>query len=381
MRDVVIVEGARTPFGRAVKGTLRQVRPEDMGAHAVRHALERAGVAPADVEDLAFGCAMPEGSQGLNVARVIGFLSGLPETTPAYTVNRFCASGLQTIADIAARVAGGDLDIGVAGGVESMSAVPMGGYHPQLHPKLAIDMPEAYIAMGTTAENVARRFEISRAAQDEFAASSQAKAVAARDAGRLAEEIAPFSIEIGGKVVGLEHDELIRSGTTAEGLAKLRAAFDPEGTVTAGNASPLTDGAAAVVVMSKEAAGDREILGYFRRFVVVGVAPDIMGIGPIPAIRKLLGKTDLSVDDIDLFEVNEAFAAQSVYCQRELGLPDEKLNVNGGAIALGHPLGVSGTRLALTALKELQRRGGKRAVVSMCIGGGMGAAALLEAAH
>jgi len=380
MREVVIVDGARTPFGRAHKGSLRQTRIEDLGAAAIKEALKRADVEGEKVEDLALGCAMPEGSQGLNVARQVGFLAGLPHTTPAYTVNRFCASGLQTIAGLAARIAVGEIDAAIAGGVESMTAVPMGGFHPQLHPTLAIEYPQAYVSMGTTAENVAQRFEVSREAQDAFAVSSQAKATAARDAGRLAEEIVPIDTEVDGEPVRLEHDELIRSGTTAEGLASLRPVFNPKGSVTAGNASPLTDGAAAVVLMARDAAGDREVLGTFRAFATVGVDPEIMGIGPVPAIRKLLEKAGLSVDDIDLFEVNEAFASQSVYCQKELGIPDEKLNVNGGAIALGHPLGVTGTRLALTVLYELRRRGGKRAVVSMCIGGGMGAAALLERA-
>ncbi len=380
MQEVVIVEGARTPFGRAHKGSFRQTRAEDLGAAAVRAALERSQVEAASVQDLALGCAMPEGQQGLNVARVVGFLAGLPDTVPAYTVNRFCASGLQTIAGVAARIATGEIDVAVAGGVESMTAVPMAGFHPQLHPKLALEFPQVYIGMGVTAENVARRFEVARAAQDEFAARSHARATAARERGIFQREIVPVTTDLDGQTLRVEHDELIRSETTADGLSKLKPAFDPKGCVTAGNASPLTDGAAAVVVMSRKAAGDRKVLGRFVRFAVVGVAPDIMGIGPVPAIRKLLADTRLSVSDIDLFEINEAFASQSVYCQRELGIPDEKLNVNGGAIALGHPLGVSGTRLVLTALHELARRGGKRAVVSMCIGGGMGAAALIEAA-
>ncbi|MCB9548155.1 MAG: thiolase family protein [Myxococcales bacterium] len=379
MREVVIVEGARTPFGRALKGNLRQTRPEDLGALALKEALKRAGLDADAVEDVALGCAMPEGQQGLNVARVVGFLAGLPNHVPAYTVNRFCASGLQTIAGVAARIVTGELDAAIAGGVESMTAVPMGGFHPQLHPTLGVEFPAAYIGMGTTAENVAARFDVTRQAQDAFALKSHQKATIAREKGLLAQEIIPVDTQVDGRSVRVEHDELIRPDTTLEGLASLRPAFKPVGgTVTAGNASPLTDGAAAVVLMSRAAAGKREILGTFKRFATVGVDPDIMGIGPVPAIRKLLDKAGLSVADIDLFEINEAFAAQSVYCQRELGIPDEKLNVNGGAIALGHPLGVSGTRLALTALYELRRRGGGRAVVSMCIGGGMGAAALIE---
>ena len=380
MREVVIVEGARTPFGRAHKGNLRQTRPEDLGAIAVKAALDRSGVPAADIEDFAVGCAMPEGSQGLNIARNIGFLAGLPDTVPAYTVNRFCASGLQTIAGIAARIAVGELDVAMAGGVESMTSVPMGGFHPQLHPELAREFPAAYIGMGTTAELVAAKFEVNREQQDAFAVRSQAKASAARDSGVLAEEIVAVTTSVDGVAVTVKHDELIRTGTTMEGLAKLRPVFKPKGgSVTAGNASPLTDGAAMVVLMDKETAGDREVLGTFKAFATVGVPPDIMGIGPVPAIRKLLEKAGLTVADIDLFEINEAFASQSVYCQRELGIPDEKLNVNGGAIALGHPLGVTGTRLALTALYELRRRGGGKAVVSMCVGGGMGCAALLEA--
>jgi acetyl-CoA acyltransferase len=378
MRDVAIVEGARTAFGRAIKGSLRQTRPEDLGAAAVKAALAQSGFEPDSIEDLAMGCAMPEGSQGLNIARIVGFLSGLSHSVPAYTVNRFCASGLQTVASISARIGVGELDRAIAGGVESMSAVPMSGFHPQLHPRLAVEYPEAYIGMGNTAENVANRFDVSRDAQDAFAASSQAKALAARDAGRLAEEIVAVETDVDGQTITLLHDELIRAGTTVEGLGKLRAAFSAKGSVTAGNSSPLTDGAAALALCSGDQLNGRKPLGYFRRFATVGVEPEIMGIGPVPAIQKLLSKSGLSIGDIDVFEVNEAFASQAVYCQRELGIPEDKLNVNGGAIAIGHPLGVTGTRLVLTALKELTRRDGRYAVVSMCIGGGMGAAALLE---
>jgi acetyl-CoA acyltransferase len=350
-REVVIIEGARTPFGRAQKGNLRQTRPEDLAALAVKEALRRAGLTAEQVEDLALGCAMPEGQQGLNVARNVGFLAGLPDTVPAYTVNRFCASGLQSIADVAARIATGQLESGVGGGLESMTAVPMGGFHPQLHPGLAMDFPQAYIGMGTTAENVAARFGVSREDQDAFAYNSHRKASIAREKGLLAQEIIPVDTFVDGKAVRVEHDELIRPDTTLEGLKGLKPAFKPVGgTVTAGNSSPLTDGAAAVVLGTRDTAGKGAVLGVFKRFVTVGVDPAIMGIGPVPAIRKLLSQSGLTIADIDLFEINEAFAAQSVYCQRELGIPDEKLNVNGGAIALGHPLGVSGSRLVLTAL-------------------------------
>ena len=385
-REVVIVSYARTAFGRAPKGSLRNTRPDTMGAHVIKAALERApGVKPEEIEDVIFGCAMPEASQGMNVARVATLMAGLPDTVPAVTVNRFCSSGLQTIAQAAERIMVGAIDIAIAGGTETMSLVPMGGFNPSANPDAMIENPEIYTPMGTTAENVAKKFEVSREDQDAFALSSHKKAIAAWESGFLAGEVVPIEAEVvdgpgSAKTITVDKDENPRATTSAEVLGKLRPVFNPKGTVTAGNASPLTDGAAAVVLMTKEEADKRglKILGYYRGFQVAGVPPEIMGIGPVPAIRKLLAKHDLSVEDIDLFEINEAFAAQAVYCQRELGVPDEKLNIHGGAIAIGHPLGVSGTRMAGTLLRSLEKTGGRYGVVSMCIGGGMGAAGLFE---
>ncbi|MBI3071676.1 MAG: thiolase family protein [Deltaproteobacteria bacterium] len=378
MRDVVIVAGARTPFGRGVKGVFKDVRPESLGAAAVKGALAKVPtLKAADVDDVVLGCAMPEAEQGLNVARQVAVLAGLPVEVPAMTLNRFCSSGLQTIADVANRIAVGQIDCAIAGGVESMSAVPMGGNKVSLHPELAESFPEIYAPMGLTAENIARRFDVSRGAQDEFAAESHAKTIAARKAGRFRDEI--VRVEFKG-VPAVADDECPREDTSLEKLAALKPAFDPTGTVTAGNSSPITDGAAVVVLMSCEMAEKRGLkpLGAVRGYAVVGVAPDIMGIGPVPAVRKLLQRTNLTLDKIDLVEMNEAFAAQSVYCARELGIDKARLNVNGGAIAIGHPLGASGARLVIALLNELARRGATRGVATMCIGGGMGAAALLD---
>ena len=388
MKDVAILSGVRTPFGRANKGGLKDTRPDVMGAHVIKEALSRAkGIKPADVEDVVMGCAMPEAEQGMNVARIASLEAGLPVEVPAATVNRFCASGLQSIADVASRIQTGSITTGVAGGLETMSMIPMGGNKVSLNKSLVESHPEVFTPMGTTAENVARKFNVSRADQDAFALRSHQRAVAAMEKGVFKDEIAPIATRVfdaSGKAqpITVEKDEYPRPDSTAESLAKLKPAFDQTGTVTAGNSSPLTDGAAAVVLTSGEHAKEigAQPLGWFRAFAVAGVPPEIMGIGPVPAIRKLLEKTGKKIEDIDLFEINEAFAAQSLYCARELKIDESKLNVNGGAIALGHPLGVSGTRLVITALNELKRRGGKYAVVSMCIGGGMGAAALLERA-
>jgi acetyl-CoA acyltransferase len=386
MRDVAILSAVRTPIGRAPKGSLRNTRPDDLGGLVVKEALRRAGVEGAAMEDLVMGCAQPESEQGLNVARVIGHLAGLPDETPAMTINRFCSSGLQAASIVADRIAVGAIDAGVAGGVESMSMIPMGGSKISLNPTLVEGFPDAYIPMGNTAENVARKFEISRADQDAFALRSHQRAVAAWAEGRFTAEVMPVETRVfedgAWRKLLVDRDDGPRADTSLEKLASLRPAFDPTGTVTAGNASPLNDGAAALVLMAADKAHElgKKPRGYFRAFAVAGVPPAIMGIGPVPAIRKLLAHAGLAVGDIDIFELNEAFASQAVYCMRELGLPEERVNVNGGAIALGHPLGATGARQIATALHELERRKGRYAVISMCVGGGMGAAGLIERA-
>jgi acetyl-CoA acyltransferase len=373
MREAVIVSAVRTPVGRAVKGTYKNVRPEDLGAAVIKGAMERVpGLSGEEVEDVIFGCAMPEGQQGLNVARTISLLAGLPKSVPAQTVNRFCSSGLQTIASAAERIMAGWADVIVAGGVESMSSVPMGGHTPRPHPWTVTNDPGLFTGMGNTAEIVATRYNISREKQDAMAARSHARALSAIEEGRFKDEIVPFG--------DLEVDEGPRPGSTVEKLGKLRPVFSTKGSVTAGNSSQMSDGAAATVVMSREKAESlgAEILGVLRDFVVVGVEPDEMGIGPACAVPKLLERQGLSIDDIDLMELNEAFASQGVYCIEQLGIDPEKVNVNGGAIALGHPLGCTGAKLTATLLHELKRRGGRYGVVTMCIGGGMGAAGLFE---
>jgi acetyl-CoA acyltransferase len=385
---VVIASTARTPFTRAIKGELKDTRPDTMAAHVIKAAMERVpGLKGTDVEDIVLGCAMPEGEQGMNVARIAGLLSGLPDTVSAMTVNRFCASGLQAIAQVAQAIKAGQYSVGIAGGTETMSMVPMGGNKVSANPELMDKYPEVYTTMGATAEKVAAKWGVTRADQDAFAVESQRRAAAAREQGKFKDEIAPIAITVfddagKAKQMTLDNDTILRPETTLEGMQKLKPAFDAKGTVTAGNASPLTDGAAAAVLMSESKAKAMGVkpLGYFVDFAVAGVPPDIMGIGPVPAVRKLLERNKLSVKDIDVFEVNEAFAAQSLYCLRELGIPMEKANPNGGAIALGHPLGVSGARMAGTLLRELKRRGGRYGVVTMCIGGGMGAAGLFEVA-
>jgi len=385
MRDVVILSGVRTPFGRGVKGTLKDTRPDDLAIAVVKEALSRSKVEPGEVEDLVLGCAFPEAEQGMNVARLVSVGAGLPVETPAMTINRFCSSGVQSIAIVADRIAVGQIDVGIAGGVESMSMIPMTGAKVSLNPRLVEDQPALYTPMGVTAENVARRFNVSRAVQDEFAYKSHQKAAAAQKAGYFGDEILPIDANVfdeTGKhrTVRLDRDELVRADTDLAKLSALKPAFDPTGSVTPGNSSPLTDGAAAMVLTTAEHAKHKgaQALGYFRSFAVAGVPPDIMGIGPVPAIRKLLQKAGLSISDIDVFEINEAFASQAVYCAQELGVPTDRLNINGGGIAIGHPLGATGARLTLTALRELQRRKGRYGVISMCIGGGMGAAALVE---
>jgi acetyl-CoA acyltransferase len=386
IENVVIVDAVRSAVGRSAKGTLAQTRSDELAAQVVAALLARnPKVSPADVEDLVVGCAMPEGEQGLNFARPIALLAGLPVETSAMTVNRFCSSGLEAVAIGAGAIATGANEIVVAGGAESMTMVPMTGFKLSASPEAMRRCPDVYMPMGITAENVAKRFSVTRADQDGFALGSQRKAAAAQKAGAFAAEIVAVKAtryQDGKRAdVDFRRDEMIRADTTLEGLAALKPAFAKDGTVTAGNASPLSDGAAAALLVSKkraEALGLKP-LGFFRAYATVGVDPAIMGIGPIPAVRKLLQKTSLSLRDIDLIEVNEAFASQAVYVQRTLEIPDDKLNVNGGAIALGHPLGCTGAKLVATALHELRRRSGRYAIVTMCIGGGMGAAGLLEA--
>jgi acetyl-CoA acyltransferase len=386
MREVAILSAVRTAIGRAPRGVFKNTRPDDLAAAVAREALRRAEVEPTAVEDLVLGSANPEAEQGLNVARQVGFLAGLPDTVPAMTINRFCSSGLQAAAIVADRIAGGGIDAGLAGGLESMSMIPMGGNKVALNPSVVEQFPNAYIPMGNTAENVARQFGISRGEQDAFALASHQKAVAAQARGAFKDEILPVKTRVfDGEIwrdVTVDKDEGPRADTSLEKLAALKPVFDPTGTVTAGNSSPTNDGAAAVVLMGADTAkaAGKKPRAYFRAFTVAGVPPEIMGIGPVPAVRKLLAKTGLKIDEIDLFEINEAFASQAVYCLRELGLPVERVNVNGGAIALGHPLGATGARQIATALHELERRKGRYAVISMCVGGGMGAAGLIERA-
>jgi acetyl-CoA acyltransferase len=387
MNDIVILDAVRSAVGRAHKGSLAQKRPDELAGEVIRELLARQqrAIKPEMIEDIVLGCAMPEGEQGLNIARVVGLLAGCPQETSAMTINRFCSSGLQAIALAAGAIATGANDLVVAGGVESMTMVPMTGNKLSASPEAMERAASVYTPMGLTAENVAKRFNVSREDQDKFALASQKKATLAREAKKFDDEIVTVkAIRYDGNekvLFDFESDELIRPDTTAEGLAALKPAFTAVGSVTAGNSSPLSDGAAACIVASRAKAESLGVkpLGIFRAFATAGVDPSIMGIGPVPAVKKLLAKTKLSIKDIDVIEMNEAFAAQSVYCQRELGIPDEKLNVNGGAIALGHPLGCTGAKLTATALYELRRRGGKYAIVTMCIGGGMGAAGLFSA--
>lgn len=386
MTEIVIAEAVRSAVGRAHKGSLAARRPDELAGEVIRGLMERVPqVKPEMIDDLIVGCAFPEGEQGMNVARLVGLLGGLPVETSALTINRFCSSGLQSIALAAGSIQAGYHDIIVAGGMESMSMVPMTGLKPSASPELMESFPEAYTPMGITAENVAKRFEISREEQDAFAAWSQEKAAKAIASGVFNDEIVPVHGVRFGKLgerelVEFKVDELPRPGTTAEALAKLRPSFAVDGSVTAGNASPLSDGVAFSLVMSRAKADELGVkpLGVIKGFATAGVDPAIMGIGPVPAVRKLLDRHGLKISDIDVIELNEAFASQSVYCKRELGISDEQLNVHGGAIALGHPLGCTGAKLTATALYELKRRGGGKAIVTMCIGGGMGAAGLFE---
>ena len=378
IREAVIVASRRSAVGKAPRGALRNTRPDDMGAEVLRATIESVpGLEPGMIEDIAIGCAMPEAEQGLNVGRVIGIGAGCPDQTAALTVNRFCSSGLQTIAMVSERIMLGALDVAVGGGIESMSMVPMSGNKPRVSPKMVAERPEVYVSMGVTAENVARKFEISREQQDAFALESHKRALAAIQEGRFEDEIVPVTTTEGAT---FDTDEGPRADTSAAALAKLRPVFHAKGSVTAGNSSQTSDGVAMSIVMSAQRAKELGItpLARFVGFAVAGVPPEIMGIGPVEAIPRVLKQCGLKQDDIDLFELNEAFASQSLAVIRKLGLDPAKVNVNGGAIALGHPLGCTGAKLTATLLSELRRRKGRYGMVTMCIGGGMGAAGIFE---
>jgi acetyl-CoA acyltransferase len=391
MNEAVIVSAVRTPAGKAPSGAFRGTRPDDLAAIAITEALRRTpGLEPSDVDDVILGCAMPEGEQGMNVARIASLRAGIPVSASAVTVNRFCSSGLQAIAYAAERIISGGASAIVAGGTESMSLVPMGGNKIAPNPTLVDTYPDVYLTTGLVAENHARLSGISREEQDAFALRSHQRAIAAIDAGRFGDEIIPVTAKLvdanGGSgpprtaetIVSI--DEGPRRDTSAEALARLRPAFHVKGTVTAGNSSQTSDGAAAVIVTSSAFAREHGLtpLGRFVTFATAGVEPELFGIGPVPAIRKALKLSGLTLDQIDLVELNEAFAAQVLACLKEVPIDPEKLNVNGGAIALGHPLGCTGAKLTTTLLYEMKRRGSKYGLVTMCVGGGMGAAGIFE---
>jgi acetyl-CoA acyltransferase len=384
-RDPVVVAAVRTPVTKARKGGLKDTRPDDLMIVAMKGLLAKVpDFDPAHIEDVVIGTAFPEAEQGMNLAKIVAMGAGLPDTVPGLTINRFCSSGLQSLAQAAAAIQAGWIDCALTGGVESMTTIPMGGQKPAPNPALIEQRPDIYVTMGMTSENVCSRFDVSREDQDAFAASSHAKAAAAIDAGKFTEEIIPVETRVwtgkGWNDVTISIDDGVRRSTTVEGLAKLRAVFKTGGATTAGNASQVSDGAAATLVMSREKAEELglPILGTLRSFKVVGVDPSIMGIGPAKAIPAAVEKAGISLDDVEVFEINEAFASQAVYCVRELGIDPERVNPNGGAIALGHPLGCTGAKLTATLLHEMKRRDSRYGVVSMCIGGGMGAAAVFE---
>ncbi|HEX8291122.1 MAG TPA: acetyl-CoA C-acyltransferase [Pyrinomonadaceae bacterium] len=390
MREAVVVSAVRTAVGKAPKGTLKNTRPDEMGAAVIEEAVRRAGgLEKSEVEDVVMGCAMPEAEQGMNVARAAAIRAGLPVETSAMTINRFCSSGLQSIAIAADRIRSGGAETIVAGGLETMSLIPMGGHTIRPNPHLVEHYPDFYLNMGLATENVARKYGVSREEQDAFALLSHRRAAAAQDAGKFDDEIVPLKVtfeelnEKGKKTareVTFARDEGVRRDTSEEGLAKLRPAFHAKGTITAGNASQMSDGAAAVVVMSDERARQLNLkpLARFVAYATAGCPPEEMGIGPVHAIPKVLKIAGLKAEDIDVIELNEAFAAQSLAVIRTLGLDPERVNVNGGAIALGHPLGCTGAKLTATILRELERRGGRYGMVTMCVGGGMGAAGIFE---
>jgi acetyl-CoA acyltransferase len=395
MRDAVIVSAVRTPVGKAFKGTLRATRPDDLAAIAMREAIRRVpGLNPADIEDVILGCAMPEGEAGMNVARIASQRAGLPAEVPAITINRFCSSGLQSIAMAAERIMVGHADVILAGGTESMSMIPMGGNKVSPNPWLMDHYPDAYLSMGLTAENVAKKYGITREKADEFSLASHRKAIAAIAAGKFKDEIVSVEVQsttvaaaangraakAGTTVTRFEMDEGPRADTSMEALAKLKPAFHAHGTTTAGNSSQTSDGAAAAIVMSAERAKalGAKPLARFLGFATAGVPAEIMGIGPAFAIPKVLKLTGLKLDQIDVIELNEAFAVQSLSVIQEAGLDPARVNPNGGAIALGHPLGCTGAKLTASILRELERRNARYGMVTMCIGGGMGAAGIFE---
>lgn len=374
-KSVVICGYKRTPFHAAGKGALAGVRPDDMAAEVIKALIAETGVNPADIEDILMGCAFPEAEQGFNLAKIVAQLAGLPNSVAGATVNRFCGSSMTTVQMAAGYIQLDAGDVFICAGVESMTRIPMGGFNPMPNPKLAETYPQAYINMGETAENLAKKYSVSRKEQEEFAVSSHSKAAKARDAGKFKDEIVP--------IAGVSEDGTIRPDTTLEGLAALKLAFDENGTVTAGTASPLTDGAAAVLVASEEYAKKHKlpILARIKSVGVAGCGAEIMGIGPVPSSQKALQRAGLSIKDIDIVELNEAFAAQGLSVVKELGIDQSKLNLDGGAIAMGHPLGASGARIVGKLASLLKREKKKYGLATMCIGGGQGTAIVLEAAE
>jgi len=384
-RDPVVVSAVRTPVTKARRGALKDTRPDDLMIFAIKGALERApGLPPEEIADVIIGTATPEGEQGMNVARIAALGAGLPDVVPGMTVNRFCSSGLQTLAIAAANIQANYYDAALSGGVESMSQLGMGGDRPTPNPALMRSDPKIYTTMGLTSENVARQFEVSRETQDAFALRSHQRAAAAIDAGKFVEEIVPVETRVykdgTWHDITVTTDDGVRRDTSLAGLARLRPVFAAKGTTTAGNASQVSDGAAATIVVAREKAEEWGLpnMGVMRSYAVVGVPPEIMGIGPSAAIPAALEKAGVTLEDIGLFEINEAFASQATYCVRKLGIDEDKVNVHGGAIALGHPLGCTGAKLTATLLHEMRRENIQYGVVSMCIGGGMGAAAVFE---